>query len=632
MKHTPYSGVRSAVYGVAILCAFLALSCESELDDDTKSLPLSGPRSVQLTARNSALVAQWTKVASAQAVAPDYEVYFSTSSNSGSAAKFETVAPGESNLVTSTITGLVNHQAYYVWVKAIFAGLGSSDFSPATHGIPVPPPPKPANLQVYLSEGLLELTWLSAEAAGFRDASSYDVFYKAGASGDVPPADAQLISAPDSGETVSGAIIASLTNNTSYRVWVLSKNTAGSALDVDAPNNGYAIIDGTPDIQAAAPAVAPTIIPNSIIPGNKKITLGWEQVHGVPSYKIYYKQTNDFSTAIEFSQPIPAASPVVTADLTGLTNSASYYVWVVSSNSKGNSAPGEPVTGTPTGKTPIAWSNAQFVLGGATAEFVFAQDLPASRFFPEGRPNTDRLTRVQETTLGNLFTDGAAWYVREILGENIDFVFLNGGFIDNALLQGTVKLGDLAGIVESGSRTDKIVLLTLTGAQLKQFFGVTDGDTPVPASVANVIHMGRGGHDTGYFGIVSKEIRYTIEYPKTPSLPGPEIDHDSGEVELYWHGRIKAGTLKFNGAGIVDGQSYRICTTDHNASGEYYLILNTGATNRVIKDVLFYRAVAEYIYDKNKITPLLDGRIKIEGGVPLPPPWADSTWIPGTSE
>jgi hypothetical protein len=60
---------------------------------------------------------------------------------------------------------------------------------------------------------------------------------------------------------------------------------------------------------------APTIIPASIIPGNKKITLGWEQVHGVPSYKIYYKQTNDFSTAIEFSQSIPAASPVVTKDV-----------------------------------------------------------------------------------------------------------------------------------------------------------------------------------------------------------------------------------------------------------------------------------------------------------------------------
>jgi hypothetical protein len=35
----------------------------------------------------------------------------------------------------------------------------------------------------------------------------------------------------------------------------------------------------------------------------------------------------------------------------------------------------------------------------------------------------------------------------------------------------------------------------------------------------------------------------------------------------------------------------------------------------------------EYIYDKGYITPYLDGRIKLEGGIPLPPPWTPGDWV-----
>jgi hypothetical protein len=132
---------------------------------------------------------------------------------------------------------------------------------------------------------------------------------------------------------------------------------------------------------------------------------------------------------------------------------------------------------------------------------------------------------------------------------------------------------------------DRILLLSLTGAQLKQFFGVTASDTPVPNSVAALTHMGRGGGGTGEFGAVSKEIKYTIEYPKPPAGTEPPADFNK---DLYYHGRIKAGTLKFNGADIDDSRTYRICTTDYN----------------------------------------VNGRIKLEGGVPLPPPWVNSSWNP----
>ncbi|MDR2501045.1 MAG: 5'-nucleotidase C-terminal domain-containing protein [Treponema sp.] len=600
----------------ALLTALLFVACESKLDNDPGGLPLVGaaPRSVQLTARNTSLVAQWTKVASAQGVEPTYEVYYGTSASPASASLFGTVAPTASNLVTSTITGLTNRQTYYVWVRSVFGDLGVSAYSETTSGIPVPPPQTPGKITVYPGEAMLELKWGAVE-----DAFTYNVFSIEGSSATSLPPEGSAVNAV----SVPGAVLAGLANGQTYTLWVQAENTAGKS--------EYSRESASPAAPGAAPDTAPVI--KTLTPGNRKLTLTWDQVSGVPSYTVFYSAGSDPAQAVQFPAPIPADAPTVTAELTGLENKISYHVWAASTNSKGTSPRSEAKTGTPDAKNAIDWANAQFELGRAAGEYIFAQDLPPSRFFPAGRPNTDRLTRVQETALGDLFTDAVAWYVREILGEEIDFVFLNGAFIDNVLPQGTVRLGTLAGVVQPDGRKDKIALISLTGTQLKTFFGLTNGgnedpvSTLIPGSVAAVTHMGRGGHDTGDFGMVSKEIRYTIEYPKAPSLPGDEISGDEG-ADKYWHGRIKAGTLKYKGQDIDDNRVYRICTTDYNASGVYYTILATGGTNKKLLDILFYHAVAEYIYDQGVVTPKLDGRIKIEGGVNLPPPWVNSAWNP----
>jgi hypothetical protein len=547
-------------------------------------------------------------------VIPTYDVYYSEGTNPQSATFWEKIIAGSSNLVVSTIGNeenpLTNRKTYYVWVKAAYAGLGESDFSEITYGIPIPPPQIPEQLFITPGENMLEVTWKPDD-----DAFTYEVRYKDGTSNDaIPPPDAGMKTVSESGTALLG-----LTNGTLYTIWVRAVNTAGNS-------PGYAKSSGIPALASAAPTEKPVI--KTVTPGNNKLTLTWDQVGGVPSYKLYYGTTDVFSatTTLQVAATIPANAPTVSADIVGLTNGTLYYVWVQSWNSasttKDSSPQSEYATGTPVAKDPINFNNLQFVLGTATAEYIFAQDLPDSPFFPGGNLNTDRLTRVQETTLGNLFTDGAAWYIRNTYpDEKIDFVFLNGGYIDNALPKGTVTVGTISSITQPDSRgVDKFMLLTMKGDKLKLFFEDEAGRVEGEGDVAGVVHTGRGGpHNTGYFGIVSKEVRYTLQYY---DVPEGTTELSSVEREPYYHGFIK--DLTINGVPIDDEKDYRICTTDYCAAGDYFFRLYTDGENKRLLPTLFWRGVAEYIYDQGTITPALDGRIKVEGGVPLPAPWVPS--------
>ncbi|MDR3341611.1 MAG: fibronectin type III domain-containing protein [Treponema sp.] len=611
------AGFKTLLFRMALVSSVLFFfACETGGDPDS-SLPLSAPRSVQVTANDKALVLQWTKVSPAQGVIPTYKIYYSKEANSKSAEYWEEIIAGASNLVVSTITNLINRQTYYVWVKAVYNDLGESSFSDTTYGTPIPPPATPVLKPITPGENMLEVTWELDE-----DAFTYEVRYKAGVSNDaIPPTDAAMKTVSEAGTALIGL------DNTTYTIWVRAVNTAGNS-------PAYAKSSGTPVAASTVPAKAPD--KPTVTPGNKKLTLTWNQVDGVPFYKLYYGIADDFSTATEFSAgaaTIPANAPKVSADITGLTNKTPYYVWVQSWNSQStreNSPRSDSASGTPVAKDAINFNNLQFVLGTATAEYIFAQDLPDSPFFPGGNLNTDRLTRVQETTLGDLYTDGAAWYIRnQYPDENIDFVFLNGGYIDNALPKGTVTVGTISSITQPDSRgVDKFMLLTMKGDKLKLFFEDEAGRVEGEGDVAGVVHTGRGGpHNTGYFGIVSKEVRYTLQYY---DVPEGTTELSSVEREPYYHGFIK--DLTINGVPINDEQYYRICTTDYCAAGDYFFRLYTDGENKRVLNTLFWHGVAEYIYDQGTVTPALDGRIKVEGGVPLPAPWVPSGLGPAPKE
>jgi hypothetical protein len=417
-----------------------------------------------------------------------------------------------------------------------------------------------------------------------------------------------------------------LDNGVPYRIWIMAVNTAGNS-------PAYAAETGIPSQASSAPALAPVNL--LVSPGDQKLLLTWDAVSGIAHYKVYYNSAEDsIATADEFSDLVPASAPRVSAELP-LANGTPYYVWVQSWNSQSSNrttALSGSVKETPKPKDPINFTNSKFVLGTASGEYVNAQDLPPSVFWPvtaenpKGGATWDRLTRVQESALGNLFADGSAWYIRKKYpGENIDLVFLNGGLLDNALPGGTITVGGVAAV----GGGDQFMLLTLTGAQLTALFDQVAAKTP---------HTGRGSSNTGFFGMVSGEVKYTLQYYTPPEGIDPPWKDFSEEdkktaTDPYYYGRIKPGTLavKNKDTGFFEAvdplREYRICTTDYLASGAWFdtLLAGIGTTqNRLSISTPVWHGVAEYIYNKETVAPYTDGRVKIEGGVPLPDPW-----IPG---
>jgi 2',3'-cyclic-nucleotide 2'-phosphodiesterase (5'-nucleotidase family) len=229
---------------------------------------------------------------------------------------------------------------------------------------------------------------------------------------------------------------------------------------------------------------------------------------------------------------------------------------------------------------------------------------------PDGWPGRDRLTRVQETALGDLFTDAAVWYFRKNHDPTIDFAVLNGSFIEGSIQPGPITVFKMIGITTGTA--DAALFISIKGDKLKLLF----------ADIADVVHTGRGSAGTGAFGMVSKEVNYTIQYPRAPE---GTVELPSEQREPYYHGRIREGTLKIHGQPVDDNQTYRILTTTHFLNS--FLTLYEYGFDKVVLDYPFYYAVEEYIYDKVYITPYLDGRIKLEGGVPLPPPWTPGDWV-----
>ena len=585
-----------------LLC--LAGCGESKPDNDNPdghgnpTIPVTGPQQFQLTGVDGALQIKFSKIADFQDIEAKYDLKYGTVNNISSATSLgRNVLEVGGLLVSGEITGLANGVTYYVWINAVF-GTRESAYHMET-GVPVYTPPVPYNVTAIPGERLIEVTWDALEDIECP-AFSYEVALSTGTNPNAGSAVRRTTTEPRYMITVADLDGNPPVNGTAYNIWVRASNTDGNS-EYSEPVNAI------PAEAASAPAAPGTL---TVEPGKKRLKVTWDAVPWAASYQLYYNTVNNTATAALASEVVPA-SGTVSATIANLENSTEYYVWVRARNSRGASGYSPAGIGTPAdAAVPVNFSDYNFQLGEATAEYIYAEYIPHSGSSISGRI-WDRLNRAKETQLGNLFTDGLMWYLSDKYpDENVDFVFLNGGFIDNVLKKGPISVGSLYGVVDSENRQTPIVLLSMKGSDIKALF----------EEAADVVHSGRGGpSDTRYWAIVSKEVSYTIKYPYLPT----NITYDgnaasaipSDDLEQYLHGVIKPGTLKFKGSDFEDGKTYRIATTNELVD-EFYLALASDGTNR--KDLLdlVWHAVAEYIYDAGSITPAVDGRIQIEGGVP----------------
>lgn len=572
-------------------------------------LPVTGsaPPGIQVEGFDRRLLINFTAVADAWNTAAIYDLRYATVNNINIATSLGTNvlqrnqgSSGPSGPVKGEITGLTNDVQYFIWINAIWEGHGKTEYGMAT-GTPVPFPSVPSSVTATGGEESIDVTWDSV-----RYASSYEVSYHTldNLSG-VPEGNKKTTADP-------GYTITDLTNGTPYYVWVRARNNNG-----DSPPS---------DVEQATPAAASEppgpVGPLTVAHGAKRITASWDRVPGASYYELRWSNSSLFSSLDAGtceSDPqckvVRSVGGTASAAITGLTNNTEYSLWVIAVNSAGASA-GSPIARvTPKPKSeelPIDFSNINFQLGTATAEYIFGEYRPRTPFPRDGYQ--DNIHRGKETPIGDLFTDSAMWYLNERLdsGKNVDFVFLNSAFIDGAMSSpGVITVRTL--LSATGSARDEIVILEMKGSDIKSLFDF---------AAANAPHVGfRGryeGISSGQWPIVSKEVNYTLSY-KYVDRDFMKKEFNSitpAEAEPYYIGKIKTGTLKLKGAGFDNNKIYHIATTDYNSEG-FYVAPMFKALNQEYTGITYWHAVAEYIYDHGSVTPAaVDGRIQIEGGAP----------------
>jgi len=199
------------------------------------------------------------------------------------------------------------------------------------------------------------------------------------------------------------------------------------------------------------------------------------------------------------------------------------------------------------------------VIGEASDTFVFG----------------NRLTRYQETSVGNMINDANVWYLRNVSNQQVDFAFHNGGNIRAELKKGPITQEDVLTVLPF---ENYLYVVSMTGSQINKLF---DFIATIP--------QGNGG-----FPQFSSDVRFTID--KTV---------DKGVIK----------DLTIGGEPIDPDKTYRFCTNDYVLGGGDGYTPMLDATDRLNTSILLSYVVTEYIKANKSITPVIDGRMTIIGGV-----------------
>jgi len=185
----------------------------------------------------------------------------------------------------------------------------------------------------------------------------------------------------------------------------------------------------------------------------------------------------------------------------------------------------------------------------------------------------NRLTRYQETALGNMICDANTWYFRNI-GQNIDFAFHNGGNMRAELPKGPLTREQILTVLPF---ENYLYIASLKGSQIIELF-----------NFIATVPQGAGG-----FPQFSHDVRYTLDIPAKA-----------------------VRNLTIGGAPVNPDKTYRFCTNDYLLGGGDGYVVLTKSQNPFNTSLLLSYVVIEYIASqKGIITPALDGRMTVTGGV-----------------
>ena len=200
------------------------------------------------------------------------------------------------------------------------------------------------------------------------------------------------------------------------------------------------------------------------------------------------------------------------------------------------------------------------VIGEAADTFVFG----------------NRLTRYQETAIGNMITDANVWYFRNVSNLQIDFAFHNGGNIRAELPQGPITQERILTILPFDNY---LYIVSMKGSEIIELF---DFIATIP--------QGNGG-----FPQFSGDVRFTI-------------DKTSGEGVI--------GDLTIAGESVDPDRIYRFCTNDYILGGGDGYVVMKNSVDPFNTSLLLSYVVTEYIKAQNgPISPATDGRLNVIGGV-----------------
>ena len=302
--------------------------------------------------------------------ASSYEVYVNTTPS----------APSESAVTTEKTNAVINYLGdgnilengviYYIWVRAV-NNTGKSSYSPVEAGTPRIPtvvPAAPSRPVLIVGSRELSVSWQAVELT-----SAYEVWF--GTSSDSSLAQKY-------GGDISGGItetfITGLVNETTYYVWIKAKNVVGTSdfsLSASAKPSAFAVLPETPDM--------PTIIS-----GNRELTISWTAVEGALFYEVWMGTTSNSAYAEKYGVDISGTS----ITLTGLTNGATYYIWIKTKNNIGISEFSQIASGIPSASDgpPLAPQSAPVVTsgnGGLTLSWQAEEGASAYELWAGTTPN-----------------------------------------------------------------------------------------------------------------------------------------------------------------------------------------------------------------------------------------------------